>query len=106
MGMKSCLHTMALVFLLAAVGLPGCGSKSDPGANSNVTKSNLVKIKPDMSVSDVQAILGTGEVVREGFAKVNNQRVPDEERTWSNGTRVITVSFVNGKVVYATGVNL
>lgn len=106
MGTKLCLQVMIAMVLFAAVGVQGCKSGSEPGANGNVTKSNLTKIHPDMSVSDVEAILGTGEVIRDGMAKINNQRVPDEERSWSNGTRVITVSFVNGKVVYATGVNL
>ena len=104
--MRFCFRLVIAIILLAtSVGI-GCGKSSDTNGNLAVSKSNLAKIQPGMSLNDVQVIMGTGELIQNGSARVNNQRVPDEEHTWRNGDRAIVVSFVKGKVVYANGIKL
>ena len=105
--MRSSVFLLLVLALMGLFAVTGCGkSPSDVDSNSAVTKSTLDKIVPGMTVAEVQAILGTTESIQEGSARVGNQRVADEEHTWRNGQRVLIVSFVKGKVVYATGVNL
>ena len=104
--MRFCLRSISVLILLTFFGLSGCNSSTEPGGSAAVNKSNLAKIQPGMSITEVQAIMGPGDTVMNGSARMNNQRVPDEEHTWRNGEKVITVAFVNGKVVYAISANL
>ena len=104
--MRLCLKSISILVLLAFSFVLGCNSSTEPGGSAAVNKSNLAKIKPGMSVTEVQAIMGAGDTVQNGSARMNNQRVPDEEHTWRNGDRSIVVTFVNGKVVYTTSANL
>ena len=100
------LRLFLLLTIVTAVFASGCKSGTEPGGSAAVNKSNLAKIQPGMSVTEVQAIMGAGDTVVNGSARVNKQRVPDEEHTWRNGEKMIAVTFVEGKVVYTTSANL
>ncbi len=77
------------LFLVAALLLPaGC-------AGSKITKENFDKIKLGMTQEEVQAILGPP-------TEASGIEIPVFSGTmskWVRGDAVITVQFVNGKVV-------
>ncbi len=104
--MRIPMRLFLLLTLATAVFASGCKSGGEPGSSAAVNKLNLAKIQPGMTVSEVQAIMGAGDTVVNGSARVKKQRVPDEEHTWRNGEKMITVTFVNGKVAYTTSANL
>ena len=104
--MSFCSRYLFLLLSVSVFLFLGCNSAKVPGGNKAVTKSNLAKIVNDMSVADVEAILGSSETVANGSATVNRARVECENHLWRNGESVITVSFVAGKVVATSGANL
>lgn len=104
--MRIPLRLFLLLTVLTTAFGSGCNSGSEPGGSAAVNKSNLAKIQPGMTVSEVQVIMGAGDTIVNGSARVNKQRVPDEEHTWRNGEKMIVVTFVEGKVVYTTSANL
>ncbi len=78
----------ALLIGLIIVGLMGC-------AGSKITKENFDKIKLGMTQEEVQAILGPP-------TEASGIEIPIFSGTmskWVQGDTVITVQFVNGKVV-------
>ena len=97
------LYSVVVAFIVFGIVVGGC-HRSDP--NAKVTAGNLAKIHPGMSLVDVEEILGTGEAVQTAFANVDNQRVPAEQRVWTEGERTISIAFVNGKVISSGGQHL
>ncbi len=78
----------ALLVGLIIAGLMGC-------AGSKITKENFDKIKLGMTQEEVQAILGPP-------TEASGLEIPMFSGTmskWVQGDTVITVQFVNGKVV-------
>jgi hypothetical protein len=87
--------TALLLFTMAV--LPGC---------SKITQANFDKIGPQMSLAQVEAILGKGEVVLDNSKDVNAlmgimQMIPEEHQgkrvtkvKWQSGDKVIYVTFV------------
>ena len=84
--MKKLISTFAVVFFSTIV-LIGCSSE--------VNKDNYDKIKTDMTISEVESILGEGE----SSGASNIAGVGDYDvKTWSDGMKVISITFSNGKV--------
>ena len=78
----------ALLVGLIIVGLVGC-------AGSKITKENFDKIKLGMTQEEVQGILGPP-------TEASGIEIPVFSGTmskWARGDTVISVQFVNGKVV-------
>src|SRR5258708_11712514 len=87
--------------LLCGVFLGGCGGPS------KITKENLDKIKNDMTLKQVEEILGEGTQTAGGGENVAGQFGIDVagssgpspvEYTWESGPKVIKVTFKKGKV--------
>ena len=91
------LH-LVLVCLIAS----GCGA-------SKVTKENFAKIKNDMTLQEVEAILGSGSKEGGDASMMGAQFGVDigasapppstVDYKWERGNKSITVTFRNGKVV-------
>lgn len=82
------LACLVMVAALLGLGLTGC-------ARSKITKENFDKIKLGMTQAEVQAILGPP-------TEAAGIEIPLFEGTmskWTQGDTVITVQFINGKVV-------
>jgi hypothetical protein len=96
-----------LAVLLLAVLTAGCGK-----GNKNITKANFEKIKPGMTVSEVEALLGRGEdeadlSLGEGssvagsagiggdFDSVAKPKSSTRWRKWGSDTKFIRVGFDN-----------
>ncbi|MGP8051481.1 MAG: outer membrane protein assembly factor BamE [Desulfobaccales bacterium] len=80
------LGRLVLVVLVIA-GLAGCGSK--------ISKQNFDQIKLGMTQEEVQGILGPP-------SEASGVEIPVFSGTmskWTQGDTIITVQFVNGKVV-------
>jgi hypothetical protein len=88
--MKTILKTT--LFLLSFL-LIGCSSK--------LNSDNYNKISNDMSVSEVESILGKGE--SQASSSVNlgayGGNISSEVMTWQSGTKVISITFSNGRVM-------
>jgi len=97
-------------WLLAAI---GCGSA--------VTKDNYEQIKPGMTQSQVETILGTGEEQASSSISVPGQSISmpgggsvsvsgvsssAKVMVWQDGSRIISVTFSDGKVVSKAQMNL
>jgi hypothetical protein len=69
--------------------------------SGKVNKDNYDKISNDMSVSQVESILGKGE--SQATSNVNlgeyGGNISSEVMTWQSGTKVISITFSNGKVM-------
>ncbi len=92
--MKPNAFDRRLVVLAMALGGPGCG-----GNNPNVTHENFKRITPDMSLADVEAVLGKGSETSDvsdfrGGAPPAGAKV----YVWRNGKAKIKISFVDGKM--------
>lgn len=99
---------MVLVLFLF---LPACGG-------SKIKKANYDKINTGMSEQEVEAILGPGseeaaasaevpelklgggtvEGVKIPEAKIGGLSLSAKRKVWKDGTKTVTVQFVNGKV--------
>ena len=96
LGRRGALVVLALCFLLT-----GC-------SKSTVTKENYDKIKNDMTLADVEGILGRGDSVGDGSniaaqagVDVTVGAAPSNtlDYKWENGKNSIVVTFNNaGKV--------
>ena len=96
--------TAILGFLVLGVLLSGCGP-------SKVTKENFDKIKNDMTLKQVEDILGEGTQTAGGGENVAGQFGIDvggssgpssTEYTWEKSPKVIKVTFKKGKVASKT----
>lgn len=95
---------LAVLMLLVSLclALTGCGA-------SKLTKQNLAQIKNDMTLQQVEAILGSGSKQGGDASNVGAQFGVDigasapppstVDYLWERGTKSITVTFRNGKVV-------
>lgn len=109
MRWSSVLRTAAV--LAVCLLLPACGG-------SKVSKANYEKVATGMTEAEVEAILGPGEEqssvsletpdVKIGGGTVDGVKIPEakaqgmkmsgKQKVWKDGTRIITVQFINGKV--------
>ena len=92
---------MAIAFCALCFVLTGCGK-------SKVTKENFDKVKNDMTLDQVEAILGEGTKQGDGANMAAQVGVDvtggagsssTVEYVWEGGKNTITVSFRQGKVV-------
>ena len=88
--MKKYIYTIALAFTLF---LTSCSGK--------LNKDNYDKISNDMSVSQVESILGKGESQASSNVDLGEYggNISTEVMTWQSGTKVISITFSNGKVM-------
>jgi hypothetical protein len=98
---------IALVFALCLI-LTGC-------AKSKITKANFDSIKNDMTLDDVEAILGEGTptggdgsvmAAQAGVALNAGARSSSVQYVWESGKAKITVTFRGGKVTGKTSEGL
>ncbi|HKI34995.1 MAG TPA: hypothetical protein VKA46_24275 [Gemmataceae bacterium] len=98
---RATLGRIALLCTLCFI-LSGCGK-------SKITKENFEKIKNDMTLQEVEAILGSGSaqggdgglVAAQAGVDVSGGAPPPStvDYLWESGKKSITVSFKQGKVV-------
>ena len=88
--MKNILYTIVVIFTLI---LTSCSGK--------LNKDNYDKISNDMSVSQVESILGKGESQASSNVDLGEYggNISSEVMTWQSGTKVISITFSNGKVM-------
>ncbi|MFM1894656.1 MAG: hypothetical protein RIQ90_1822 [Bacteroidota bacterium] len=69
--------------------------------SGKLNKDNYDKISNGMSVSQVESILGKGESQASSSVDlgVYGGNVSSEVMTWQSGTKVISITFSNGKVM-------
>ena len=75
---------------LLVMGLAGCASK--------VTSENYDKIENDMTLAEVEGILGKGELQVGGSGALGDLGGSAKVYKWTDGEKVITITFVNDKV--------
>jgi hypothetical protein len=88
--MKNILYTIAVIIIIF---LTSCSGK--------LKKENYDKISNDMSVSQVESILGKGESQASSNVDLGEYggNISSEVMTWQSGTKVISITFSNGKVM-------
>ena len=66
-----------------------------------LNKDNYDKISNGMSVSQVESILGKGESQASSSVDLGEYggNISSEVMTWQSGTKVISITFSNGKVM-------
>lgn len=69
--------------------------------SGKLNKDNYDKISNDMSVSQVESILGKGESQASSNVDLGEYggNISSEVMTWQSGTKVISITFSNGKVM-------
>jgi hypothetical protein len=69
--------------------------------SGKLNKNNYDKISNDMSISQVESILGKGESQASSNVDLGEYggNISSEVMTWQSGTRVISITFSNGKVM-------
>ena len=69
--------------------------------SGNLNKDNYDKISNDMSISQVESILGKGESQASSNVDLGEYggNISSEVMTWQSGTKVISITFSNGKVM-------
>ena len=88
-----CGALVALVMLLAA-----CGSA--------VSQANYDQVKNDMTVAEVEGILGKPTETKSAGGAIGEMAASGQTSVWKDGVKEIHVTFVNGKVVAKTQKNL
>jgi hypothetical protein len=104
----------ATQFGLLAVATALCLTLSGCGGSGKISKANADKIKAGMTESEVTAILGAPtenveakmpdmSALMPGGMKMPGMKMPGmggiKSSVWKDGDRVITVSFMEGKVM-------
>jgi hypothetical protein len=85
---------LALFLILSCVGCHG---------DAKAAKAKAEKVHTGMTISEVEAILGTGETKSRSYIRQNSLRVEAETGTWMEGKARIVVTFVEDK---ATVINV
>ena len=69
--------------------------------SGKLNKDNYDKISNGMSVSQVESILGNGQSQASSSVDLGEYggNVSSEVMTWQSGTKVISITFSNGKVM-------
>ena len=88
--MKSILYATAVIFTLILTSCSG-----------NLNKENYDKISNNMSVSQVESILGKGESQASSNVDLGEYggNISSEVMTWQSGTKVISITFSYRKVM-------
>ena len=87
------------MFLLA-----GCGGGGSTG--SKLSKANFDKLKTGMTQSEVEAILGPGDIGGNTESGVPGKKVTSKTEVWKDGPKSIVVVYVNDKAQSITPNNL
>ena len=96
--------SMAILALLVCLTLVGCGSK--------VTMTNYERIEDGMSLAEVEGILGKGteqsssNVPGVSAGGISIPGASSKAMVWKNGNNVISVMFLNDKVMSKTQMGL
>jgi hypothetical protein len=81
--------SVAFIVVLCLL-ITGCGSK--------VNQANYDKIKNGMTEKEVEDILGKGEEQASAGGNALGMSMSGKAKAWKDGTKLITVSFIDGKV--------
>lgn len=81
------------VIIAPAILIMGC---------TKVTAENYDKIQAQMTLAQVEQILGKGTEESGGGLAVGDLNLSAKKVTWKSGDKSITVSFANDKVVMKT----
>lgn len=88
--MKNLIYS---IFLLVFLFLLSC--------SSNLNKENYDKISNEMTLKQVELLLGRGE--SQASSNINlgeyGKNISSEVITWQSGTKVISITFSNGRVM-------
>jgi len=94
------LAVVVLVLIgLGALTLAGCGG-------SKVSKDNFDKIKPGMTIAEVEAVLGKATDTKGVSGTIGDLAGSAKTMIWKDGDKTITVNFVNDKVAAMTSSGL
>jgi len=77
---------------LLTLAITGCGKGTD------VSKEAYDKVKTDMTLAEVEAILGKGELQTGASGTIGGLTGSGEVYKWVDGDKKITITFANGKV--------
>ncbi len=90
--MSRVLRSCRIVVLATAACalLAGCGSK--------VNKSNFDRIKVGMTQTEVEDILGKGEIKNSTSISMPGANMSGKQETWKDGDKTIMVTYMNDKV--------
>ena len=95
---KTITPLLAVICLASVVLLAGC--HPEPVVHSGkLIHDNFAKIHKDMTVAEVEAILGSNDTRKLVNTEVNGISVPAEEYDWKEGETWISVIFVGGQAV-------
>jgi hypothetical protein len=81
---------MMFVMLATTLAAAGC---------SKVSLDNYDKVETGMTQSEVEAILGAGNVENGGGASIGDISLSGKILSWGSGKQQIKVTFANGKVI-------
>ena len=95
----------ALISLASIFTFLGCHSEQVIHSGK-LTQDNFAKIHKEMTVAEIEAILGSNDTRKIGGADVNGMNVPAEEYDWKEGDVRISVTFVGGQAVSWESANL
>lgn len=96
MNMSKIMLALAVLAVGAFV-FAGCNRAETTATQSN--KEKYDRIQTDMTIKEVKDILGEPTNVKTGGAEVLGVGATGSTMTWTKGKEVITVKFVNEKVV-------
>ena len=93
---------ICVIGLIVSLAMSGCGRNS-------ITKSNYERVKEGMTLKEVEAILGAGREQAStdlsvpgmdvGGVSVSGMSMSGQSVMWQDGTKVISVTIMNGKVL-------
>lgn len=86
---------LTLVFCLF---LAGCGGP--------INQANYDKIQDGMSLSEVEAILGKGKEQASTGGSFGGFNMNSKTMVWQDGSKIISVGFLNGEVIGKSQIGL
>lgn len=95
---KTITQSLAVIGFASILLLAGC--HAEPVVHSGkLIRDNFAKIHKDMTVAEVEAVLGSNDTRKLVNTEVNGISVPAEEYDWKEGDTWISVNFVGGQAV-------
>lgn len=68
------------------------------GCASKVNRANYDKINTGMTEKEVEGVLGKGEEQASAGVDAGIMSMSGKVKVWKGGTKVITITFIDGKV--------
>ncbi len=105
MSRQKISKTLSIISLASILVLMSCHSEQVVHSGK-LTQDNFAKIHKEMTVAEVEVILGSNDTRKMSGADVNGMNVPAEEYDWKEGDIWISVTFVGGQAVSWESANL